>query len=48
LYLPLCDDWMIFDNSEPDYQLVAEGLSGQTPVIYDHATWTLITRREDD
>lgn len=48
LYLPLCDDWMIFDNSEPEYQLVAEGIARQTPIIYDRDTWTQISRREND
>lgn len=47
LYLPLCDDWMVFDNSEPEYRLVAEGIAGQTPTIYDPDIWTLINRRED-
>lgn len=48
IYLPLCDDWMVFDNSEPEYQLVAESIAGQTPIIYDSDTWTLISRREND
>lgn len=38
----------VLDNSEPEYQLVAEGITGQAPIIYDRDTWTLICRREDD
>jgi predicted ABC-type ATPase len=48
LYLPLCDDWMIFNNSEPEYRLVAESIAGQAPSIYDRDTWALINRREND
>ena len=25
LYLPICDYWLITDNSEPPFQIVAEG-----------------------
>jgi predicted ABC-type ATPase len=34
LYLPICDDWMIFDNSQPEYRLVAEGIALAPPIIY--------------
>lgn len=36
LYLPLCDEWMILDNSLPKYTLVAEGVLNQPPTVYDH------------
>lgn len=48
LYLPLCDEWFILDNSEPDYQLVAEGVRNQPPTIYDQETWSQISRRRND
>lgn len=48
LYLPVCDDWLVFDNSEPEYRLVAEGIAGQAPSIYDQETWNVICRREND
>jgi predicted ABC-type ATPase len=46
LYLPLCDDWMVFDNSDPQYRLVAEGITGEMPSIYAHDIWTQISRRD--
>lgn len=42
LYLPLCDEWFIFDNSEPVYHLVAEGRINQLPTIYDQGIWSQI------
>lgn len=43
LYLPLCDEWFILDNSEPDYRLVAEGVI-EPPPIYDQAIWSQIVQ----
>ncbi len=43
LYLPLVDEWMIFDNSESESRLVAEKEVGQVQVIYDNDTWSQIT-----
>lgn len=48
LYLPLCDGWMIFDNSEPDLQLVAERIINQEPSIYDREIWSQIVGGTDD
>lgn len=44
LYLPLCDEWMILDNSERNYQLIAEGMFNQPPNIYDQEIWSQINR----
>jgi predicted ABC-type ATPase len=43
LYLPLADEWMIFDNSELESTLVAEQELGQTEIIYNNETWSQIT-----
>lgn len=48
LYLPLCDGWMIFDNSEPDLQLVASRIINQEPFIYDREIWSQIVGGTDD
>ncbi len=48
LYLGLCDEWFIFDNSEPVYQLIAEGLVNQLPTIYDQEIWDQINRRTNE
>lgn len=42
LYLPLSDGWMIFDNSEPDLQLVAKCIINQEPSIYNQEIWSQI------
>lgn len=48
LYLPLCDGWMLFDNSEPDLQLVSERIINQEPSIYDREIWSQIVGGVDD
>ena len=42
LYLPLCDGWMIFDNSVSQIGLIAERIANQQPIIYDLQTWDTI------
>ncbi|MGL4622136.1 zeta toxin family protein [Chroococcidiopsis sp.] len=42
LYLPLCDGWMIYDNSSSFSQLVAERIVNQKPIIYEEETWRKI------
>ncbi len=42
LYLPLCNSWIIYDNSEPRCRLVAEGGRGQNPIIYEPEIWVQI------
>ena len=32
-YIPICDYWMIFDNSNPKAELVAEGYWGDEPIL---------------
>lgn len=47
LYLPLSDGWMIFDNSEPDLQLVAECIINQETSIYSREIWSQIVGGTD-
>lgn len=42
LYLPLCDSWIVYDNSEPTCKLVAECGMGQDPTIYEQEIWNQI------
>lgn len=42
LYLPLCDSWIVYDNSEPTFKLVAECGMGQNPIIYEQEIWNQI------
>ena len=39
LYLPLCDSWIVYDNSEPTDRLVAECFMGFDPIIYEPEIW---------
>jgi predicted ABC-type ATPase len=48
LYLPLCDEWMILDNSERDYRVVAEGVVNQPLSIYDRVIWSQICEGSND
>lgn len=42
LYLPLCNSWIIYDNSEQFLKLVADSDIGQNPIIYEQQTWNQI------
>lgn len=39
LYLPLCDDWIVFDNSTPDSSLIAEGKGMKEENIIESDNW---------
>ncbi len=43
LYLSLCDDWMIYDNSGSEPRLIAECIINQQPIIYNQKTWEQIS-----
>jgi len=42
LYLPLCDSWIIYDNSELALRLVADCNVGKNPIIYEQQIWNQI------
>ncbi|MBD2298106.1 zeta toxin family protein [Nostoc sp. FACHB-87] len=42
LYLPLCDRWIIYDNSSNETKLVAEYRYGEEVMIYENAILTQI------
>ncbi len=44
LYLPICDYWMIFNNSISPSELVAEGYSNKDIVIKNISTFELIKK----
>ncbi len=39
LYLPLCDGWMVFDNSDSAPRLIAEAIMNEPPRIYSVGIW---------
>ncbi|MGF1603017.1 MAG: zeta toxin family protein [Thermosynechococcaceae cyanobacterium] len=47
LYLPLCDGWMVFDNSDPAPKLIAEAIIDEPSTIYGEGTWQQICKELD-
>jgi predicted ABC-type ATPase len=43
LYLPLCDRWIIYDNSEDNLGIVAQRGEGGQPMIVSVEGWYQIT-----
>lgn len=44
LYLPNCDYWLIIDNSEPPFQIIAEGLKSKPVEINDQVKYNQIVK----
>ncbi|MCB0760438.1 MAG: zeta toxin family protein [Flavobacteriales bacterium] len=44
LYIPLCDHWLVFDNSTQHPHIIAEGHHVETSYIYDDDTWGQIQK----
>ncbi|MBS3773980.1 MAG: zeta toxin family protein [Bacteroidales bacterium] len=44
LYIPVCDYWMITDNSNPNLRLVAEGTQKEIIKIEDNSIFNLMKR----
>ena len=38
-YSPVCDRWILADNSKVPFRVIAEGYKDDVPVIKDHATY---------
>lgn len=43
LYIPLCDNWVIYDNSKATSQVVAGREIEEEQIIYQSETWNRIT-----
>ena len=44
LYLPICDYWMIIDNSEPPFQIIAEGIKNENIEIANQDIYNKIIK----
>ena len=44
LYLPLCDKWIVYDNSRDNPQLIAECPLNKPAIIYQPNIWQQITK----
>ncbi len=42
LYLPLCDSWIVYDNTSETTRLIAEGIAEGETLIYYSETWNCI------
>ncbi len=42
IYLPICDSWVLLDNSAAEALRIAEGVAGQPPDIYDEDLYNQI------
>jgi predicted ABC-type ATPase len=42
LYLPLCDNWTVYENSGSEFRLVAGREMNREPVVYDREMWEQI------
>jgi predicted ABC-type ATPase len=42
LYLPLCDRWIIYNNSSNDASLIAEYSYSQQLIVYESRIWNQI------
>lgn len=41
IYIPLCDEWAVFDNSYETSQLIAEGIQSEA-IIANNESWILL------
>lgn len=44
LYVPVLTTWKVYDNTNGDYRLIAEGGQDFNDFVYDEATWDLIRK----
>ncbi len=40
--MPLCDEWMIADNSSSTPKIIAKGIGSKTELIMEQNTWNKI------
>ena len=46
-YLDICDEWIIVDNSELKYKIIAEGNKNETATIVDIEKWEGMNKLKD-
>lgn len=44
LYIPICDYWLIIDNSEPPFRIIAEGFKNENAEIHDRTIYNKIVK----
>lgn len=46
-YIPICDHWILADNSEPPFRVLAQGNKGEEPIIRDIKTYGIVKTLTD-
>lgn len=41
-YIPLCNHWILADNTTPPFRVIAQGNRGEEPIIKDSKTYSII------
>lgn len=41
-YIPMCDHWILADNSDPPFKVIAQGSKGEEPIVRDPKTYKII------
>jgi predicted ABC-type ATPase len=44
IFILLCDNWLIFDNSNEEHARIAEKFKGEKVVIHNKTIWNLIKK----
>ena len=44
IYIPLCDEWMVFDNSETNAVKIAQGVTMISMEVLDEKNWNLFKK----
>ena len=47
-FIPVCDDWLVIDNSRNPYTFIAEGQATLSLFIYDLSSWQKIKTSSDE
>ncbi|MDB5008462.1 MAG: zeta toxin [Mucilaginibacter sp.] len=48
LYMDICDFWIIFNNTYGNPEIIGEGESNQSKVIYNHDIWNIISLQSNE
>jgi predicted ABC-type ATPase len=48
LYIPICDFWMIFNNTQGNPEFIGEGEFSQLKMIYNRDIWERIKRQSNE
>lgn len=47
IYIPLCNEWMVFDSSKSEIQLIAKGMQSLQIEVFENQKWELIKSKSN-